>query len=209
MQPYRHIWPALYTCSRAAHALTAFPGLPCRAAVQFEMSSYDDCIATCNSAVERGRELRADYKQVAKALTRKGNALVKKGDLEDAIEVYHKALTEHRCAQHPKSSEQIALLFCLNQASQHDRYTLVRSAARHSPVYQTFSCTRLGHSLGTAQSILESTSPLRVAQKLLNCLCQSTGGSQSTSPIVSIVPITSLGSVATSRQMLVWMRLSG
>ena len=40
-------------------------GLPCRAAVQFEMSSYDDCIATCNSAVERGRELRADYKQVA------------------------------------------------------------------------------------------------------------------------------------------------
>eukprot|EP00891_Asterochloris_glomerata_P001859 jgi/Astpho2/1859/Aster-00384 len=60
------------------------------------MSSYDDCIATCNTAVERGRELRADYKQVAKALTRKGNALVKKGDLEDAIEVYHKALTEHR-----------------------------------------------------------------------------------------------------------------
>lgn len=83
------------------------------------MSSYDDCIATCNTAVERGRELRADYKQVAKALTRKGNALVKKGDLEDAIEVYHKALTEHRCAQHLDGSVQIALLPYLSQASQY------------------------------------------------------------------------------------------
>ena len=95
-------------------------GLPCRAAVQFEMSSYDDCIATCNSAVERGRELRADYKQVAKALTRKGNALVKKGDLEGAIEVYHKALTEHRCAQHLDCSEQVAWVMHSSQARQHN-----------------------------------------------------------------------------------------
>ena len=96
---------------------TAFSGLPCRAAVQFEMSSYDDCIATCNSAVERGRELRADYKQVAKALTRKGNALVKKGDLEGAIEVYHKALTEHRYAQHLDCSKQIALLMPFSKSA--------------------------------------------------------------------------------------------
>ena len=95
-----HCTPAAMPPGLAAHVFTAFSGLSCRAAVQFEMSSYDDCIATCNTAVERGRGLRADYKQVAKALTRKGNALVKKGDLEDAIEVYHKALTEHRCAQH-------------------------------------------------------------------------------------------------------------
>ena len=106
--------------SAHVNVFTAVSGLPCRAAVEFEMSSYDDCIATCDRAVERGRELRADYKQVAKALTRKGNALVKKGDLEGAVEVYHKALTEHRCAQHLHNSEQVALLVHFSPASQHD-----------------------------------------------------------------------------------------
>lgn len=69
-----------------------------RAAVQFEQGAYDECIADCDKAVERGRELRADYKMVAKALTRKGNALVKSDKLAEAIPVYHKALTEHRNA---------------------------------------------------------------------------------------------------------------
>ncbi len=46
--------------------------------------------------MERGRELRADYKLVARALTRKGNALAKQGLLEEAIAVYQKSLTEHR-----------------------------------------------------------------------------------------------------------------
>jgi stress-induced-phosphoprotein 1 len=53
-------------------------------------------IEDCDKAVERGRELRADFKMIARALTRKGNALVKKGELEAAIDVYNKALTEHR-----------------------------------------------------------------------------------------------------------------
>ena len=70
----------------------------CRAAVQFEKGAYPECIADCDKAVERGRELRADYKMVAKALTRKGNALVKLDQLSDAISTYHKALTEHRSA---------------------------------------------------------------------------------------------------------------
>ena len=47
---------------------------------------------------ERGRELRVDYKAVARAMTRKGNALAKKGDLEAAIEAYNKSLMEHRSA---------------------------------------------------------------------------------------------------------------
>lgn len=46
--------------------------------------------------MERGRELRADYKLVARALTRKGNALAKMGRLEEAVGVYQKSLTEHR-----------------------------------------------------------------------------------------------------------------
>lgn len=53
-------------------------------------------IEDCDKAVEHGRELRADYKTIAKALSRKGNAQVKQGKLEEAIETYNKSLTEHR-----------------------------------------------------------------------------------------------------------------
>ena len=49
-------------------------------------------------AVEKGRELRVDYKLVARAMTRKGNALVKLDKFEDAMEVYSKSLMEHRNA---------------------------------------------------------------------------------------------------------------
>lgn len=69
-----------------------------RAAVKFEQGDFAGCIADCDKAVERGRELRADYKVVARAMTRKGNALVKQGELEAAIEVYSHSLTEHRNA---------------------------------------------------------------------------------------------------------------
>lgn len=61
---------------------------------------YDECIEDCDKAVERGRELRSDYKMVARALTRKGTALTKMAknskDYEPAIEAFQKALTEHR-----------------------------------------------------------------------------------------------------------------
>jgi stress-induced-phosphoprotein 1 len=69
-----------------------------RAAVKFEQGDLEGCIADCEAAVDRGRELRADYKLIARAMTRKGNALVKKGDLTEAIEVYNRSLTEHRNA---------------------------------------------------------------------------------------------------------------
>ncbi|KAG7671793.1 putative Hsp70-Hsp90 organizing protein 3 [Nannochloris sp. 'desiccata'] len=69
-----------------------------RAAVKFEQGDLEGCIADCEAAVDRGRELRADYKLIARAMTRKGNALVKKGDLAEAIEVYNRSLTEHRNA---------------------------------------------------------------------------------------------------------------
>ncbi|CAA3012544.1 hsp70-Hsp90 organizing 3-like [Olea europaea subsp. europaea] len=71
-----------------------------RAAVYLEMGKYEDCIKDCDEAVERGREIRLDYKMIARALTRKGTALVKMAkcskDYEPAIETFHKALTEHR-----------------------------------------------------------------------------------------------------------------
>ncbi|XP_057811275.1 hsp70-Hsp90 organizing protein 3-like [Salvia miltiorrhiza] len=71
-----------------------------RAAVYLEMGKYEDCIKDCEKAVERGRELRSDFKMIARALTRKGTALVKMAkcskDYEPAIDTFHKALTEHR-----------------------------------------------------------------------------------------------------------------
>ncbi|KAL9246802.1 hypothetical protein vseg_020294 [Gypsophila vaccaria] len=71
-----------------------------RAAVYLEMGKYEECIKDCDKAVERGRELRSDFKMVAKALTRKGTALVKLAktskDYDVAIEAFNKALTEHR-----------------------------------------------------------------------------------------------------------------
>lgn len=56
---------------------------PCRAAVRYEMGDFEGCIKDCDSAVERGRELRADYSLVGRALQRKGNALVKLGRLQE------------------------------------------------------------------------------------------------------------------------------
>ncbi|CAH9102598.1 unnamed protein product [Cuscuta epithymum] len=71
-----------------------------RAAVYLEMGKYEECIKDCDQAVERGRELRSDFKMIAKALTRKGTALVKMAkcskDYKPAIETFQKALTEHR-----------------------------------------------------------------------------------------------------------------
>ncbi|KAH7659512.1 stress-induced-phosphoprotein 1 [Dioscorea alata] len=71
-----------------------------RAAVYMEMGKYEDCIKDCDKAVERGRELRSDFKMIARALTRKGTAFVKLAkcskDYDIAIETFQKALTEHR-----------------------------------------------------------------------------------------------------------------
>uniref|UniRef100_A0A061R1E4 Stress-induced-phosphoprotein 1 n=1 Tax=Tetraselmis sp. GSL018 TaxID=582737 RepID=A0A061R1E4_9CHLO len=67
-----------------------------KAAVYYEMGDYDKCIEDCNEAVTRGRKMYADYKLIARAMTRKANALVQKGDMEAAIEIYKEALLEHR-----------------------------------------------------------------------------------------------------------------
>lgn len=67
-----------------------------RAAVYFETKEFDRCIEDCDKAVERGREVRADFKLLAKAMARKGSALVQQGKLEEAITVFNKSLTEHR-----------------------------------------------------------------------------------------------------------------
>ncbi|XP_066348837.1 hsp70-Hsp90 organizing protein-like [Miscanthus floridulus] len=71
-----------------------------RAAVYLEMGKFDECIKDCDKAVERGRELHADFKIISRALARKGTALAKLAkssqDYDAAIETFQKALTEHR-----------------------------------------------------------------------------------------------------------------
>lgn len=66
----------------------------------FSCVQYEDCVKDCDQAVEKGRSLHADYKLIAKALTRKGTTFVKMAktskDYEPAIEAFNKALTEHR-----------------------------------------------------------------------------------------------------------------
>ena len=65
--------------------------------MHLEKGDYGEAVTDCDAAVERGRELRADFKLIAKALARKAAALAKAGDLAAAVEAYQKSLTEHRC----------------------------------------------------------------------------------------------------------------
>ncbi|KAJ3353854.1 Hsp90 cochaperone [Entophlyctis luteolus] len=67
-----------------------------KSAALFEMGNYEECIKTCDDAVEKGREQRADFKLIAKALARMGTAYHKLNDLPNAIKYYQKSLSEHR-----------------------------------------------------------------------------------------------------------------
>lgn len=58
-------------------------GMPCSTlyhlfpAVYFEQKEYKKCIEQCEKAIDIGRENRADFKLIAKAFTRIGNAYKK------------------------------------------------------------------------------------------------------------------------------------
>ncbi|KAL5463404.1 hypothetical protein EMCRGX_G032297 [Ephydatia muelleri] len=67
-----------------------------KAAVYFEQAEWGKCVELCEQAVEKGREQRVDYKIIAKALARVGNAYMKQLDYENAVKYFNKSLTEHR-----------------------------------------------------------------------------------------------------------------
>jgi len=67
-----------------------------RAAVRFETKEYDLCIADCKQAIEDGRTYRADWKIIARAYERMGNALMKQEKIEEAIKAYQDSLVENR-----------------------------------------------------------------------------------------------------------------
>ncbi|KAJ9600999.1 hypothetical protein L9F63_000837 [Diploptera punctata] len=66
------------------------------AAVYFEQKGYQKCIQQCEKAIEVGRENRADFKLIAKAFTRIGNAHLKLGDLHSAKTAFEKSMSEFR-----------------------------------------------------------------------------------------------------------------
>lgn len=66
------------------------------AAVYFEQKEYKKCIEQCEKAVEVGRENRADFKLIAKAFSRIGNAHRNLGDLYSAKTAYEKSMSEFR-----------------------------------------------------------------------------------------------------------------
>ncbi|EPX70975.1 chaperone activator Sti1 [Schizosaccharomyces octosporus yFS286] len=66
------------------------------AAAYYEADELDNCESTCKEAIEQGRDLRADFKLIAKALGRLGTTYQKRGDLANAIEYFQRSLTEHR-----------------------------------------------------------------------------------------------------------------
>ena len=68
------------------------------AAVKFEQKDYDGCIATCKKGIEIGREVKADFKLVAKAYSRMGNAYKAMKSYDEAVRAYEDSLMEHRDA---------------------------------------------------------------------------------------------------------------
>jgi hypothetical protein len=78
---------------------------------------YDDAIKDCNTAVEKGRELRADYKSIAKALTRKGTAyckMAKTAKVSDALSFDFRglaALMDCLVLAHTEAAESLRFLF--------------------------------------------------------------------------------------------------
>jgi len=78
-----------------------------RAAVYFEQASYEQCIKECEEAVDIGRENRADFKLIAKALARIGSAHQKKGDLKNALVYFNKSLSEHRDQEVVKKTQEV------------------------------------------------------------------------------------------------------
>lgn len=66
-----------------------------RAAAYFEKGDYENCIKDSEKAIEVGREVRADFKSLARAFQRIGNAHLKQGNYTQAIEAFNRSLTEH------------------------------------------------------------------------------------------------------------------
>ncbi|KAL3230034.1 Heat shock protein STI1 [Nakaseomyces bracarensis] len=67
-----------------------------RSAAEFEKGETETALKSLEEAIEKGREMRTDYKLIAKSFARMGNVYHKTNNFKKAIECYQKSLTEHR-----------------------------------------------------------------------------------------------------------------
>ncbi|KAJ3384909.1 hypothetical protein HDU92_003338 [Lobulomyces angularis] len=67
-----------------------------KSAVLFELEKWEECIKVCEKAVEIGREIFADFKIMARAYARMGNAFAKLKDYGSAVKFLEKSLSEQR-----------------------------------------------------------------------------------------------------------------
>ncbi|XP_072032482.1 stress-induced-phosphoprotein 1-like [Amphiura filiformis] len=67
-----------------------------RAAAYYEKGDQESCRKDCQKAVDVGREIRVDFKLVAKAFARMGTSYAKDADYKQAIYYFDKSLTEQR-----------------------------------------------------------------------------------------------------------------
>jgi len=70
-----------------------------KAAALMEAGDFDACIHVCEEAITKGREVRADFAQLAKSYARIGNAYAKQHKYAEAVEAYKKSLFEHRTSE--------------------------------------------------------------------------------------------------------------
>mmetsp|Transcript_42169 Transcript_42169/g.132836 ORF Transcript_42169/g.132836 Transcript_42169/m.132836 type:complete len:432 (-) Transcript_42169:279-1574(-) len=66
------------------------------AAALFGQGKYEECIKKCQEAIEVGKQYRSDFKDIARAHSRCGNACAKLGRLEEAIKHYDSSLVEFK-----------------------------------------------------------------------------------------------------------------
>jgi len=78
-----------------------------KAAVYFEQNQLEKCIETCEKAIEKGRENKAEYTLIAKAFARIGNAYAKMKDNAKALKYYDHSLSEHRNPDVLKKKQQL------------------------------------------------------------------------------------------------------
>ncbi|VDM66765.1 unnamed protein product, partial [Strongylus vulgaris] len=78
-----------------------------KAAAFFEEQKFDECVEMCKKAVEVGREQRADFKLIAKAMARAGNAFSKKEDYKEALNWFEKSISEHRDPEVVKKAREL------------------------------------------------------------------------------------------------------
>eukprot|EP01063_Lacrimia_lanifica_P031817 TRINITY_DN5323_c0_g1_i1.p1 TRINITY_DN5323_c0_g1~~TRINITY_DN5323_c0_g1_i1.p1 ORF type:complete len:550 (+),score=319.69 TRINITY_DN5323_c0_g1_i1:53-1702(+) len=87
-------------CYNKAHDMlpTYIPYMNNIAAVYLEKQEWETCIEWCDKAAEVGKDNRADFKDIGKALTRKGTCFHKQQKWDEAIAVYKSSMLEHRSA---------------------------------------------------------------------------------------------------------------